>query len=119
MADDEDSGYDENIEDEEMTPAEREFDEDDSEEIKEDMEEGELDEDVYSEEGREKLLEDDEIDSDEEGFMEGAEEDGDDAKCRECGKELLDFNFIEKEIKGNKSRFCSEECLEKYEEEHK
>ncbi len=53
--------------------------EESSDELEEEMEIGEKEEDVYSEEGREKLVEDDEIDSWEAGFAEGA--DGQ----RECG----------------------------------
>jgi len=59
-----------------------------SEEKKEDMEEGEKDEDVYSEEGREKLEEDDEIDDWEAGYMEGAEHKGEQAMCAHCRKVL-------------------------------
>jgi hypothetical protein len=42
------------------------------EKIEEEMEKGERDEDVYSEEGRKKLEEDDEIEPWEEGFSKGA-----------------------------------------------
>ena len=44
-----------------------------SEEKKEEMESGEKDEEVYDDEGREKLVEDGELDTREEAFMEGAE----------------------------------------------
>ena len=47
------------------------------------------DEDIYEEEGREAELEDDEISPAEEGFMEGAHDGGQGAKCRKCGKLLL------------------------------
>ena len=40
------------------------------------------DKDVYSEEGREELVESDEISPTEEGFMEGAQGDGQGANCR-------------------------------------
>ena len=40
------------------------------------------DKDIYSEEGREDLVEDGEISPAEEGFMEGAEGNGQGAKCR-------------------------------------
>lgn len=79
------------------------------------VEEEEKATDVYSEEGREKLVEDDEITPGEEGFMEGAHDDGQGAKCRKCGKPLLD-NFIEREIDGEIYRFCSERCATKFEE---
>ncbi|PIN81847.1 hypothetical protein COV11_01035 [Candidatus Woesearchaeota archaeon CG10_big_fil_rev_8_21_14_0_10_30_7] len=44
-----------------------------SEEKKDEMDEGTEDEDVYTEEGRENLVEDGEITPEEEGFMQGAE----------------------------------------------
>jgi len=69
--------------------------------------------DIYSEEGRESLVEDDEISPEEEGFMEGAEGGGKGAKCRKCGK-VLGEDFIERRLKGELYRFCSEECAEKY-----
>jgi len=69
--------------------------------------------DVYSEEGREDLVDDDEISPGEEGFMEGANGYGQGAKCRKCGK-VLDDDFIETEIDDEIYRFCSDECAEKY-----
>jgi len=71
------------------------------------------DEDIYSEEGREELVDDDEISPEEEGFMEGAEGGGQGAKCRKCGKILSD-DFIEKKVGKEIYRFCSDECAEKY-----
>ena len=73
-------------------------------------------EDVYSGEGRNDLVEDDEISAEEEGFMEGAEDDGQNAKCAKCGKLLKKQNLVEKEIEGEVKWFCSEQCVEKYEE---
>jgi len=73
------------------------------------------DEDIYSEEGREKQVEDDEISPLEEGFMEGAEGGGKGAKCRKCGK-ILDDDFIEKKVGDELCRFCSDECADKYKE---
>lgn len=71
--------------------------------------------DIYSEETREDLVENGEISPSEEGFMQGASDLGQGGKCGYCGKPLED-DFIEKEIDGENCRFCSEECLEKYEE---
>lgn len=71
------------------------------------------DEDIYSEEGREDLVDDDEISPEEEGFMEGAHDDGQGAKCRKCGKVLGD-DFIERKVGEDIYRFCSEECAESY-----
>lgn len=80
-------------------------------------EDEEPDEEIYSEEGRKKLVEEDEIEPWEEGFMEGADEDGKQAKCRKCGKLLTD-DIVEREIDDELFWFCSEECAEKYGEEH-
>ena len=64
------------------------------EKIEEKMEQGKKAENVYSEEGREKLSEDDEISPSEEGFMEGAEGRGGKNCCAECGA-LLGEDDIE------------------------
>ncbi|MDP7141307.1 MAG: hypothetical protein QF506_02995 [Candidatus Woesearchaeota archaeon] len=102
---------------EKVYPAEEQWSESETkEEVKEDMETGEKEEDVYTEEGREKLIEDDEINPKEEGFMEGAEGLGQNAKCRKCGKILKD-EFVEKEFDGDICRFCSDKCVEEYEKE--
>lgn len=74
---------------------------------------GKMDEDVYSEEGREELEEDDEIEPEEEGLMKGYEEDGKMAECAKCGKVLV-RDFVEKEINGEIYRFCSDRCAEKF-----
>jgi hypothetical protein len=81
--------------------------------VPEDLEE-EKEEDIYSEGGREELVEDDEIEPWEQGFMQGAEGGGQGAKCRKCGKPLVD-DVVEKEIDGENYRFCSEECAKKFE----
>lgn len=81
----------------------------------EDEDEGE---EIYSEKGREKLVEGDEIEPWEEGFMEGADEDGKQAKCRKCGKPLLGMDLVEREIDGELCWFCCDMCANKYEEEH-
>jgi len=74
------------------------------------------DEDIYTEEGREKLVDDAEIEPWEEGFMKGAEDDGQGAKCRKCGKILIGpEDIVEKEIDGEVLRFCSDECVHSYE----
>ncbi len=70
--------------------------------------------DVYSEEVREDLVDSDEMTPAEEGFLEGAHDDGQGAKCRNCGKILQD-DFIERRGEDNEIyRFCSDECSEKY-----
>ncbi|MFH1641874.1 MAG: hypothetical protein ABIC04_03160 [Nanoarchaeota archaeon] len=74
----------------------------------------EEDDDIYSDEVREDLMDSDGISAAEEGFMEGAHDDGQGAKCRKCGKPLGD-DFIERRIESNEIfRFCSDECCEEY-----
>jgi hypothetical protein len=70
---------------------------------------------VYSPEGREEIMEDDGITPLEEGFMEGAEGGGQEAKCRFCGEPLGDKeDVVEREIDGSIERFCSDDHAEKY-----
>lgn len=85
----------------------------------EDFEQGTQDDDVYSEKGREELVEADEIDEVEEGFMEGYEEGEHQAKCAECEKILVDENFIEEELDNKHYRFCSRECAKAFETNRK
>lgn len=79
------------------------------------MESGEKEADVYTEEGREELAENDELEPFEEGFMEGEEKGGKDAKCASCGKVLSQnkTKVIEREIDGEICFFCSEKCAKK------
>ncbi len=95
-----------------------EEDETPSEELKSEMESGEREEEVYSEEGREKLVEDAEISPEEQGFMEGAEGRGEQASCTYCGKLLGEDekNIIERKFNGEIKWFCSEEHAQKYAE---
>lgn len=75
---------------------------------------GEKEEDIYDETGREMLLEEDEIAPDEEGFMEGYEEEGS-AVCKNCGDELnKESQIIERQINNKIVRFCSEKCLKEF-----
>lgn len=81
---------------------------------------GEKDADVYSEEGREELTENDEMSAEEEGFVEGAEgqdEKGVHGNCPTCGKTLGDREdgIVEREINGEKVFFCCDECAKEYE----
>ncbi len=85
-----------------------------SEEAEEDMELGEKDEDVYSEEGREQLEEDDEIENWEEGFMEGAEGAGQLGKDALTGEPLMGEETVELVIKGKKYRFVNSENAEEF-----
>ncbi|MBS3121811.1 hypothetical protein J4434_02925 [Candidatus Woesearchaeota archaeon] len=82
-----------------------------------DEEKTEENEGIYSDEGREEMLDNDEIDSFEEGFMQGAEMDGQKAKCRKCGRILINpKSTVEREVNGKLIWFCSEKCADKYEE---
>ncbi len=83
------------------------------------MDIGEKDEDIYTDEGREKLEDDDEIDAEEEGFMEGAEGDGARAKCAFCGQPLFREKTFETKIKGKVFWFCSEEHIDEYKKKKK
>ena len=81
------------------------------------MEIGQKDEDVYSEKGREHLVEDDEITPTEAGFMRGEEDGGKDAVCASCGQVLQEEHgdIVEKEIEGEIKHFCSSDCVEDFE----
>lgn len=78
-----------------------------------DMDTGDADEDVYREEARGELVEDDEISPEEEGFMEGYEHGEQMSKCARCDRVLTD-DFIEEKINGKVHRFCSESCAERF-----
>jgi hypothetical protein len=83
--------------------------------IRKDIDEGIDDKEVYDSQARDKLVEDDEIDTWEEGFMEGAEGRGQMTSCARCGKLLSDEKdeIFERKIKGKKMLFCSAEHAEK------
>lgn len=80
-----------------------------------DIKTGDQDEEVYTEAGRDELVEDDEIDAWEAGFMEGAEGRGQMTSCARCGKLLGQgkAKIFERKINGKKMLFCSEEHAEK------
>ncbi|MFC1741384.1 hypothetical protein ACFL3V_02525 [Nanoarchaeota archaeon] len=91
--------------------------EESKDELKKEMDVGKKDEEVYTEAGREKLVEDGEMSPEEAGFMEGAEDDGEQGKCQNCGAAMLDAeNTFETKIEGKTYWFCSEHCLEKFKE---
>ena len=81
----------------------------------ENLDEEDEEKDVYSEEGREELTDDDEIDELEEGFMEGYEEGEHQAKCAECNMILVGQDFVEEIIGGHHYRFCSSKCATTFE----
>ncbi|MBS1266054.1 MAG: hypothetical protein MAG795_00019 [Candidatus Woesearchaeota archaeon] len=73
------------------------------------------DKDIYSHKAREKMVDSDEIEPWEQGFMQGAEGLGQDAKCRRCGEVFTGKDsVVESEIKGDIMRFCSARCVKKY-----
>jgi len=78
------------------------------------FEEGKFEEDVYTEKGREELVENDEISDAEEGFVQGFEEEEKLTECANCKKILVTGDFVEKEIDGDIVRFCSGGCAEEY-----
>ncbi len=79
----------------------------------EELTEEEHEEDIYDEEERDELEESDEISPDEEGFMKGYSEGRKMSVCPKCGR-ILSETFVEKELKGEIYRFCSETCSESF-----
>tara|TARA_Y100000310_G_C20236269_1_gene602548 strand:+ start:129 stop:434 length:306 start_codon:yes stop_codon:yes gene_type:complete len=85
------------------------------EEREAEMEHGERDETTETEEGREKLVEDDEIEPWEAGFSEGASDEGQLAKDALTGEPLMGVeDVVEIEINGKKYRFVNEENAQKF-----
>jgi len=89
------------------------LDEETKEEKVKEIESGEKDEDVYSEESLEPMEESDEITEVDEGFMGGYERGDFLAECAKC-KKMLTTDFIEKDIDEEIYRFCSEKCASKF-----
>ena len=89
--------------------------EESSEEFEEEMDTGKRDKDVYTEEGREALVEDDEVEAWEEAWSEGAEGKGSKGVCAHCGKPLSqeEDDVVEREIDGELAWFCSDKCAKK------
>ncbi|MBI4141662.1 hypothetical protein HY484_01930 [Candidatus Woesearchaeota archaeon] len=82
----------------------------DEEELK--IHTGQKEADIYTEEGREELTEDDEMEPWEEGFAEGATGRGQKAHCPVCGKILSqdESEIVEREYRGETYWFCSDKC---------
>ncbi|MEK6853304.1 MAG: hypothetical protein AABX64_01345 [Nanoarchaeota archaeon] len=90
-----------------------------SEEHKLAMAQGEEEEDVYTEEGRHKLIEDDEIEPWEEGLLEGAAELGQLGKDALTGEMLMGADeVIEMELDGKMYRFVSTKNADKFRERY-
>ena len=74
----------------------------------------EKDDDIYSD--PEELLEDeDELDDVDEGFMKGYNDSETVVKCANC-KKIIEDNTVEEEFDDELLKFCSQECLNHYEE---
>ena len=71
-------------------------------------------EDIYTNEGSEELLEGDEISNVEEGFAQGYEQGNSEVKCGNCAKLLTDEHVVEREFRGQTFFFCSISCAETY-----
>ena len=84
------------------------------EQIEDENEAGEREENLYSQEGREVLLDkEDEITDVDEGFMKGYEEGEKMAICQFC-KKVLEDEVVERDFDGETYRFCSEQCADKF-----
>ena len=89
------------------------------EQIEEEIKQGNKEENVYSKEGREVLKEEkDEISSEEEGFMEGYEQDSKLTNCANC-KKVLEDEVVEREFDGETCRFCCDKCADEFAEKRK
>ncbi len=90
--------------------------EESSEDVEQEMHTGKKEADVYTQEGREELVEEDGIADWEEGFSEGAEEKGELGNCATCGKVLTQQKdkVVEKEVNHELLWFCSNKCAEEY-----
>jgi len=87
------------------------------EETMKEMEKGTVEEDIYSDAGREELMEDeDEITDIDEGFMKGYEEEEKIAECPNCGALLVNEKVVEEEIGDETFMFCSSECASEFEQ---
>ena len=71
-------------------------------------------EDIYTNEGSEELLEGDEISNVEEGFAQGYGQGNSEVKCGNCNKLLTDEQIVEREFRGQTFFFCSISCAETY-----
>lgn len=78
------------------------------------IEKGDAEENIYTEEGREEMFDDDdELTDVDEGFMKGYEEGAKSAKCPICGQ-VIEYDFVEREIDDDIYRFCSDEHADLY-----
>jgi len=74
---------------------------------------------IYSKEGREDLMEnEDQITDIDEGFMQGYENYKKPTKCQNCKAPLDSNNTVEKTFNNKKYFFCSRHCLTEFEIKH-
>ena len=76
------------------------------------------DNDIYSGQGREELMDEDEINDVDEGFMAGYEGGNKVAECQQCHA-ILKEEVVEEEFDGEVYRFCSSVCASKFEDSRK
>ncbi|MBI2146715.1 hypothetical protein HYU22_05235 [Candidatus Woesearchaeota archaeon] len=92
----------------------------DGEESLEQMEHGELDEDIETEEGRQIQVEEDEVEPWEAGFAAGESDEGQLAKDALTGKPLMNVeDVVETVIDGKLYRFANQENARKFREKKK
>ncbi|MEK6839524.1 MAG: hypothetical protein AABX72_01165 [Nanoarchaeota archaeon] len=86
------------------------------EEEMKDMETGDTEEGIYSDAGREELMEEeDEITDIDEGFMKGYEDEEKIAECQNCGNLLVNEKVVEEEFDNQTYMFCTSECASEFE----
>ncbi len=74
---------------------------------------------VFDEEEKseEKVAEEDLDTTEEDGFLEGFEDDDEEAEeCAECGEVVKAEKKVARDIEGEKYVFCSKECADEFEE---
>ncbi|MEK6845683.1 MAG: hypothetical protein AABY26_02900 [Nanoarchaeota archaeon] len=68
------------------------------------------------EEGTEKKVEEEADTTEEEGFMEGFEEEEEAMECAECGTKVSPEKKVTRNVESEEYVFCSEECAKEFEE---
>lgn len=63
-----------------------------------------------------RILEQDGLESTEEGFMKGYSDEDVVEECAECGSAIDEEGKVAKELDGDMYRFCSKSCCEEFEE---
>ena len=84
--------------------------------FKANLRKGKREGDVYTKEGREDLVENDELEPWEEGYIEGTKG-NEGLLCKTCKKPILDFP-IERQCNHDICWFCSDRCADVYEKKN-